>query len=147
MLCTMTQAFSNFNCNVFIIMLLLNWILHYGKPTLQNIEATFDIFFDSLLNLNKTHTIFLLWFMDNIHETRPSWVHHVVHKKILPRLRALQFTSNKKFAPSPHNKLAINEILSNTLKLLFDLVIQIDDAIYPKNLVSFYGGHLLYYFF
>jgi len=75
--------------------------------------------------------------MDNIHETRPSWVHHVVHEQILLRIRALHFNSNKKFAPSPHNKLAVNEILSNTLRLLFDLVIQNDNAIYPKTLVSF----------
>jgi hypothetical protein len=100
-----------------------------------NFETTFDIFFDSLLNVSKIHIIFLLWLMDNIHERRPSWIHHVIHKQILLRVHALWFTSNQKFAPSPHNKLTMNEILSNTLRLLFDLVIQNDNVNYPKTLV------------
>jgi hypothetical protein len=78
-------------------------------------KVVFDILSNNLLSLTKRFALLSLWLVDNLHKTSPFWVHAI--DKQVPYLEyAFSFTSNFKYASSPHKKL-----VSSTFKSFFSL--------------------------
>jgi hypothetical protein len=67
-------------------------------------KVEFDIISNNLLSLRKMFALLSLWLVDNLHKTSPFWVLYAIGKQIAYLEYTFPFTSNSKYASSPHNK-------------------------------------------
>jgi hypothetical protein len=78
-------------------------------------KIVFDIISNNLLSLRKMFALISLWLVDDLHKTSPFWV-YAISKQVAYLEYTFPFTSNSKYASSPHNK-----PLSSTFKSFFSL--------------------------